>query len=127
MLGVGAGNFEFMLQRYGVIAGVRTHANSLYLEAAADGGAVLALATILNAWLLPLRLLRGDPLVRAIGIGGIALAIHGFADDLTFYTKVGEWWWLLAGYGAAGIGVRASSAELISQTPAGTRVKAALL
>lgn len=114
ILGVGAGNFEYLLQRFGAPTGVRTHANSLYLEALADGGIVLALATTVAAWLVPIRLLARDPFVRAIGIAGIALAIHGVADDVTFYPKVGEWWWLLAGYGT-GCAMRGDS--LPSETP----------
>ncbi|GAC1425438.1 MAG: hypothetical protein NVSMB64_32410 [Candidatus Velthaea sp.] len=113
LLGVGAGNYEYVLQRYGAPAGVRTHANSLYLEALADGGIVLATATAIAAWLPPLRLLVADPFVRAIGIAGVALAVHGIVDDVTFYTKVGEWWWLFAGYGT-GCAMRATSAPSVA-------------
>ncbi|GAC1596488.1 MAG: hypothetical protein NVS3B28_28030 [Candidatus Velthaea sp.] len=112
-LGVGAGNYEYLLPQYGAPAGVRTHANSLYLEALADGGIVLAIATVIAAWLPPLRMLVADPFVRAIGIAGIALALHGISDDVTFYTKVGEWWWLFAGYGM-GCAMRAVSAPSVA-------------
>jgi O-antigen ligase len=106
LLGVGAGNFELLLQRYGAPPGVRTQANSLYLEAAADGGVVLLLATVLAALVPPLVLVRarGAPFALAIGIAGLALAAHGLIDDVTFYTKVGQLWWVLAGVAAASVG-----------------------
>lgn len=104
LLGVGAGGFEFALPRYGAPARVRTQANSLYLEAAADGGIVLLAATIAAALIPGLVLLRAGrraTLPFAVGIVGLALAAHGIIDDVTFYTKVGQLWWVIAGTGAA--------------------------
>jgi O-antigen ligase len=120
LLGVGAGNFELLLQRYGAPPGVRTQANSLYLEAAADGGVVLLLATVLAALVPPLVLVRarGARFALAIGIAGLALAAHGLIDDVTFYTKVGQLWWVLAGVAAASVGGGSTSSP--SNTP-GTR------
>jgi O-antigen ligase len=111
LLGVGAGGFEFALQRYGAPARVRTHANSLYLEALADGGVVLLTATIAAALVPPLMLLRrGRHVVVpfAIGVAGLALALHGVLDDVTFFTKVGQLWWVVAGTGIACIELAAS-------------------
>jgi O-antigen ligase len=105
VMGVGAGNFELELPRYGAPPIVRTQANSLYLEALADGGIVLGLATLLVSFAPPLLLLRGkrDGLAFTAGIVGLALALHGFADDVTFYTKVGQCWWIVAAAGAAAL------------------------
>lgn len=105
VLGVGAGNFETELPAYGAPPRVRTHANSLYLEAFADGGIVLGAATIVAALLPPLLLLRSGSarcaLPFAAGAAGLALAVHGLLDDVTFFTKVGQCWWTIAGVAAA--------------------------
>ena len=102
ILGVGADNFEILLPRYGAPARVRTQANSLYLESLADGGILLGIATAFLAWLPPVLLIRArsSPFVLTMGIAGCALALHGLIDDVTFYTKVGQCWWLLAGIAA---------------------------
>jgi O-antigen ligase len=111
ILGVGAGNFELELAQYGAPPRVRTQANSLYLESLADGGVVLGLFTVLVALLPPLLLVRGPrtSLAFVVGIVGFALAIHGLADDVTFYTKVGQCWWVVAGAGAATLEPRDST------------------
>lgn len=99
LLGVGAGNFELLLSAYGAPQRVRTHANSLYLEALADGGIVLLVPTLIAAVLPPLLLIfrrRASVFSVAIGITGLALAAHGILDDVTFYTKVGQLWWVVA-------------------------------
>ncbi|MBV8594065.1 MAG: O-antigen ligase family protein [Caulobacteraceae bacterium] len=110
-LGVGAGNFEYELPAYGV-AGVRTHANSLYLQALAEGGIALFLATlaVLVAvaasllWGQGLRRLRAaSPWVIAALAATLALAVHQVVDYLVFYPKVGGAWWLLVGIAAAAL------------------------
>ncbi len=118
LLGVGAGNFELELPRYGAPPRVRTHANSLYLEAAADGGIVLLLGTLAAALIPPLALLRarGAPLALAAAIAGLALAAHGLIDDVTFYTKVGQLWWLIAGVAAASAGASRSAPSTVPGT-----------
>jgi O-antigen ligase len=120
LLGVGAGGFEFALPRYGAPPQVRTHANSLYLEALADGGIVLLTATLAAAFIPPLALLRsgrGAVVPFTIGIAGLALAAHGIIDDVTFYTKVGQLWWLVAGTGAAAVELSRRSASVPRTAP----------
>ncbi len=109
LLGVGAGNFELDLPRYGVY-GVRTHANSWYLQSLAEGGVLLFLATLaliaapLAAFLrapLVVRLRAQPPWVAAALAASVALALHQVVDDFVFFPKVGGAWWLLLGVAAA--------------------------
>ena len=111
ILGVGAGNFERLLPAYGLF-GVRTHANSWYLQALAEGGIVLFAATLallaaivagLGRGLSPARLRAGSPWVLAALAATIALALHQTVDYLVFYPKVGGAWWLLIGIAAASV------------------------
>jgi O-antigen ligase len=111
ILGVGAGNFELLLPAYGLF-GVRTHANSLYLQALAEGGILLFVATlgvltaVLTSFFQPLRRLRvASPWIVAALAATIALALHQIADYLVFYPKVGGAWWLLVGVAAAALSV----------------------
>ncbi|HEY6327254.1 MAG TPA: O-antigen ligase family protein [Candidatus Cybelea sp.] len=115
LLGVGAGNFELELPRYGVF-GVRTHANSWYLQALAEGGVVLFAATLalvaailaaLGGKGLLARLRGGSPWVLAGLAATVALALHQVVDLLVFYPKVGGAWWLLVGIAAAARSPRA--------------------
>ncbi len=102
--GVGAGNYELELPAYGVI-GVRTHANSWFLQSLAEGGIALFLATvalvaaILSAFARRAR--DGSPWVLAALAAGIALTLHQIADYLVFYPKVGAAWFVLVGVAAA--------------------------
>jgi O-antigen ligase len=109
LLGVGAGNFELELPEYGVY-GVRTHANSWYLQSLAEGGIVLFAATLamvgasIGAFLekpLVARLRAQPPWVIAALAASIALALHQTVDDFVFYPKVGGAWFLLLGIAAA--------------------------
>ncbi len=111
LLGVGAGNFELALPAYGVL-GVRTHANSWYLQALAEGGILLFGATIalLVAVIAALtgrrplqRLGSASPWVVAALAATLALAVHQVVDYLVFYPKVGSAWWLLLGVAAAAL------------------------
>lgn len=115
LLGVGAGNFELELPRYGVF-GVRTHANSWYLQALAEGGVVLLAATValvtaivaaFDGRELLARLRSGSPWVLAALAATLALALHQVVDLLVFYPKVGGAWWLLVGIAAAARSARA--------------------
>ncbi|MEO6836028.1 MAG: O-antigen ligase family protein [Candidatus Tumulicola sp.] len=108
LLGVGAGNYELELPQYGVF-GVRTHANSWFLQSLAEGGIALFAATV--ALIVTIvatfaRRLRGggpSPWVLAAFAASTALALHQVADYLVFYPKVGGPWWLLLGIGAAAL------------------------
>lgn len=109
LLGVGAGNFELDLPQYGVY-GVRTHANSWYLQSLAEGGIVLFLATLtmvgtsIGAFLekpMVARLRAQPPWVVAALAASVALALHQSVDDFVFYPKVGSAWFLLLGIAAA--------------------------
>jgi putative inorganic carbon (hco3(-)) transporter len=109
LLGVGAGNYELALPYYGV-AGIRTHANSWYLAALAEGGIVLFAATLavlvtvvgaLTSWRPLQRLRDASPWILAGLAATLALALHQVVDDLVFYPKVGAAWWLLIGIAAA--------------------------
>ena len=115
VLGVGAGNFELELPRYGVF-GVRTHANSWYLQSLAEGGIVLFAATLallaaifaaLGGKQLLNRLRNGSPWIVAGFAASLALALHQVVDYLVFYPKVGGSWWLLLGIAVATLSARA--------------------
>ena len=112
ILGVGAGNFELELPRYGV-SGVRTHANSWYLQSLAEGGIVLFAATIALLAAIAAsfsseiaRLRTASPWILAAVSASVALALHQVVDYLVFYPKVGIAWWLLLGIGAAALPAR---------------------
>jgi O-antigen ligase len=103
-LGVGAGNYELLLPAYGG-AGLRTHANSWFLQSLAEGGIVLFAATVaLVATVIVTfgrRLRAGPPWILAAFAASVALTVHQVADYLVFYPKVGGAWWLLMGIAAA--------------------------
>lgn len=109
LLGVGAGNFELDLPKFGVY-GVRTHANSWYLQSLAEGGIVLFGATLAliaaaigafarRPFVAGLR--AQPPWVLAAVAASVALALHQVVDDFVFYPKVGAPWFLLLGIAAA--------------------------
>jgi O-antigen ligase len=109
LFGVGAGNFELDLPEYAVY-GVRTHANSWYLQSLAEGGLVLLCATLgivgasIGAFLekpFVARLRVQSPWVVAAIAASAALALHQIVDDFVFYPKVGGAWFLLLGIAAA--------------------------
>ena len=106
ILGIGAGNFELELWQYGVF-GVRTHANSWYLQSLAEGGLLLFAATvglvvtILTAFGRWLR--QGSPWVLSAFAASLALALHQIVDYLAIYPKIGATWCVLLGIGAGAI------------------------
>lgn len=102
-LGVGAGNFELEISRVGP-SGIRTHANSLYLQALVEGGAPLLFATLVGVAASILTFVRGplrEPLVLGALAASAGLAAHQVFDLLVFYPKVGGMWWIVLGLGVA--------------------------
>ena len=111
IFGVGAGNFELELPYYGLY-GVRTHANSWYLQSLAEGGLVLFAATValvvasIRTFLqrpVIARLREQSPWVAAALAASVALALHQVVDDFVFYPKVGGEWFVLLGIAAAAL------------------------
>ena len=104
LLGIGAGNFERQVGL--VLYGVRTHANSWYLQALAEGGIVLFSATI--AFLATTigalwRVARQSPWATGALAVTIALALHQILDLLVFYPKVGGPWIIAIALGVAAV------------------------
>jgi O-antigen ligase len=109
LLGVGAGNFELDIPRTG-LHGVRTHANSLYLQSLVEGGIPLLAATLWLVYTSIATFVRArleSPFIVAAFAASIALALHQIVDLLTFYPKVGGEWWIVLGMGAAELAVAA--------------------
>jgi O-antigen ligase len=103
LLGIGAGNFERELGRAG-FPQLHTHANSLYLQALAEGGLVLLAATLGLTVVSIARFTRGPfraPLVAAALGASSGFAAHQLFDLLVFFPKVGELWWIVLALGAA--------------------------
>jgi len=120
LLGIGAGNFEEEIALVGP-SGVRTHANDVYLQALVEGGAPLFLATVATL-LAPLvrfaRTCAADPLRLGVLAATAALAAHELVDDLTYFPKIGEPWWILVGAAASS---RRGSPVQGSSNPDGAR------
>jgi len=103
LLGIGAGNFELEIGKVGP-SGIRTHANSLYLQALVEGGAPLllaTLATVVTSIVTFVRVPLREPLVLGALAASAGLAVHQIFDFLVFYPKVGGMWWILLGLGVA--------------------------
>jgi O-antigen ligase len=103
LLGIGAGNYELELPFYGVL-GVRTHANSWYLQSLAEGGILLFGATIAIVAAIGAAFaqrLRSSPWIAGAAAASLAICLHQIADYLIFFPKVGMTWWLLLGIAAA--------------------------
>ncbi|HEV3156983.1 MAG TPA: O-antigen ligase family protein [Candidatus Baltobacteraceae bacterium] len=103
LFGVGAGNFELELVRVGLV-GVRTHANSWYLQALAEGGLLQLFATFgLLASVISAcyrRMKENDFALAAFAVT-IAFASHQIVDDLMWFPKVADLWWIALAFGTA--------------------------
>lgn len=103
-LGIGAGNYELDLGRAGVF-GVRTHANSWYLQSLAEGGIVLFAATLgmVATWIATFahRLRGASPWQVAAFAATLAIGLHQIFDYLLFYPKVAGPLFILTGIAAA--------------------------
>lgn len=105
LFGVGAGNFELEIPLTG-LQGVKTHANSLYLQSLVEGGVAMICATLWLVYTSIAAFVRErleSPFILAAFAGSVALALHQVLDFLTFYPKIGVEWWILMALAAAEI------------------------
>jgi len=81
---------------------VRTHANSLYLQALTETGLIGLAATLYLLWTVLATFARSfsrRPLLVGIFAANVALALHQIFDYLWFFPKVGVFWAILLGIG----------------------------
>jgi hypothetical protein len=83
--------------------GVRTHANSMYLNTLAEQGivgfAILLLIVAVSIAVFTRRL--SEPLIAGACAAAFALALHQVVDSMWLYPKVGVIWWVLIAAAAA--------------------------
>jgi O-antigen ligase len=101
LVGIGAGNFEFDVGMVGHPE-VRTHANSLYLQALSETGLAGFAATLFMLWAVFSTFARAfsrRPLLIGVFAGNVALALHQVFDYLWFFPKIGVFWAILLAIG----------------------------
>lgn len=107
-LGVGPGNFQ--LHAF-LDTGVRTHANSLFLNTLAEQG-VVGLICVLAVVFCSATAFAGidAPLLSKASLAcAITLAFHQLVDTIWIYPKVGVSWWLILAIGAAALDAHRNS------------------
>jgi O-antigen ligase len=81
---------------------IRTHANSLYLQALSEMGLVGLAATLFLIWTVIATFARSfsrRPLLIGVFAANIALALHQVFDYMWFFPKVGIFWAILLAIG----------------------------
>jgi len=109
IFGIGAGNFELEIPLTG-LHGVKTHANSLYLQALVEGGIPLFAATLWLTYVSIATFIRDrleSPFVAGAMAASAALMLHQIIDFLTFFPKVGGEWWIVLGLACAELAIAA--------------------
>ena len=98
LFGIGAGNFELSLPTVAP-SGIRTHANSWYLQSLVEGGLPLLAATLAEAWasIVPLTRALANDLCLATLAAGAGFALHGIFDLLIFFPKIAVTWFVVLG------------------------------
>ena len=103
LLGIGAGNFPLQLPSVGIF-GVATGASSLWLQTLAEEGIVGIVALAAFVWMAvreTYRLRASSVLAVAAFLATVNLYAHQIVDNLFFFPKVAELYWLLLGAAAA--------------------------
>ena len=128
LFGIGGGNFELEIAKVGP-RGVRTHANSLYLQALVEGGLPLLAATLWTVVASIATFVRGPfaaPLVLGTLAASAGLAAHQIFDLLIFYPKVGGIWIIVLALGVAELGRASADAPAVanarSRSPFAARI-----
>lgn len=99
--GIGPGNYEIEISQYD--PGVRTHANSMYLNVLAEQGVLgfIALLALVAVSILAFARRLSEPLILAAFTVACVMALHQIVDSMLLYQKVGVIWWVVIALGAA--------------------------
>jgi O-antigen ligase len=102
IVGIGAGNYEFALAKVG-LPDVRTHANSIYLQALAETGIIGLGATLYLIYVSIQTFIQSAsrrPLIIGALAASVVLALHQIFDYLVFFPKIGSFWWIVLAIGS---------------------------